>query len=138
MGGRSQQLRIKNNGKSTIPEDSDEKHYYYEYNIPRQLIYSRPRIFILGLGEFFYHPSYGSASSLSNGWVRGIKGSTSDTFEDGGAGGTATPVLLLLWVDRDSLQDRGILPFSSQRPPLSPGDKVGLTQLMDMPIFSLL
>ena len=23
-----------NNGKSTIPEDGDEKHYYYGYNIP--------------------------------------------------------------------------------------------------------
>ena len=28
-----------NNGKSTIPEDSDEKHYYYGYSIPMQLIY---------------------------------------------------------------------------------------------------
>ena len=27
------------NGKSTIPEDSNEKHYYYGYSIPRQLIY---------------------------------------------------------------------------------------------------
>ena len=27
-----------NNGKSTIPEDSNEKHYY-GYSIPRQLIY---------------------------------------------------------------------------------------------------
>ena len=26
-------------GKSTIPEDSDEKHYYYGYSIIRQLIY---------------------------------------------------------------------------------------------------
>ena len=25
--------------KSTIPEDNDEKHYYYMYNIPKQLIY---------------------------------------------------------------------------------------------------
>ena len=41
-------------------------------------------------------------------------------------------------MDRDSLQDRGILPFSSQRPSLGPGDKVGLSQLMGMPIFSLL
>ena len=29
-----------NNGKSTILRDSDNKHYYYGYNIPRQLIYS--------------------------------------------------------------------------------------------------
>ena len=28
-----------NNGKSTIPGDSNEKHYYYGYNIPKQLIY---------------------------------------------------------------------------------------------------
>ena len=28
-----------NNGKSTIPGDSDNKHYYYGYNILRQLIY---------------------------------------------------------------------------------------------------
>ena len=28
-----------NNGKSTIPGDSNEKHYYYGYSIPRQLIY---------------------------------------------------------------------------------------------------
>ena len=40
--------------------------------------------------------------------------------------------------DRDSLNDQGILLFSSQRPPLGPGDKVGLSQLMGMPIFSLL
>ena len=38
-GERSQQLRTNNNGKNTIPEVSDEKHYYYGYNIPRQLIY---------------------------------------------------------------------------------------------------
>ena len=31
------------------------------------------------------------------------------------------------WVDRDPLHDQGILPFSSQRPPLGPGDKVGLS-----------
>ena len=29
-----------NNGKSTIPEDNDEKHYYYRYSIPRQRSYS--------------------------------------------------------------------------------------------------
>ena len=45
-----------NNGKGIIPEDSDKKHYYYEYSIPRQLIYSRPRIFILGLGGFLLLP----------------------------------------------------------------------------------
>ena len=28
-----------NNGKSIIPKDSDEKHYYYGYSIPMQLIY---------------------------------------------------------------------------------------------------
>ena len=38
-GGRSQQLQTKNNGKNTIPEDSDEKYYSYGYSIPRQLIY---------------------------------------------------------------------------------------------------
>ena len=56
-----------NNYKSKIPEDSDEKHYYYGYNILRQLIYSGPRIFTLGLSGFFYRPSYGSASSLGAG-----------------------------------------------------------------------
>ena len=56
-----------NNGKSTIPEDSNEKHYYYRYSIPRQLIYSGPRIFIPGLGGFFYYPGYGSTSSLGSG-----------------------------------------------------------------------
>ena len=40
-------------------------------------------------------------------------------------------------MDRDPFQDQGILPFSSQRPLLGPGDKIGLTQLMDMPVFSL-
>ena len=39
----------------------------YGYIIPRQLIYFGPHIFILGLGEIFYHPGYGSASSLGNG-----------------------------------------------------------------------
>ena len=39
----------------------------YGYIIPRQLIYFGPRIFIPGLGEFFYHPGYGSASSPGNG-----------------------------------------------------------------------
>ena len=56
-----------NNGKSTISEDSDEKHYYYRYSIPRHLIYLEPRIFIPGLGGFFYRPGYGSASSLGSG-----------------------------------------------------------------------
>ena len=28
-----------NNDKSTILEDNGEKHYYYGYNIPRQLSY---------------------------------------------------------------------------------------------------
>ena len=41
-------------------------------------------------------------------------------------------------MDRDSLHDQGILPFSSQRPPLGPGGKVDLSQLMGVPIFSLL
>ena len=83
------------NGKSTIPEDSEEQHYYYGYSISRKLIYLEPRIFIPGLSGFFYCLGYGSTSSSGNGWVRGTKGSTSDTFEGGGAGGTATPVLLL-------------------------------------------
>ena len=39
-------------------------------------------------------------------------------------------------MDRNSFQDRGILPFSSQRPSPGPGDKIGRTQLMNMPIFS--
>ena len=65
--GRSQQLWTKNNGKSIIPEDSDEKHYYYRYIIPRLLIYSGPCIFIPRLSGFFYRPGYGSASSLGNG-----------------------------------------------------------------------
>ena len=43
-----------------------------------------------------------------------------------------------LAVDKDSLHDQGILPFSSQRPSLGPGDLVGLPQLMGMSIFSLL
>jgi len=58
---------MKNNGKSTILENSDKEHYYYGYNILRQLIYFGPRIFIPRLGGFFYHPGYGSASSLGNG-----------------------------------------------------------------------
>ena len=37
---------MNNNGKNTIPEDSDEKHYYYRYSIPRRVIYSAPRILI--------------------------------------------------------------------------------------------
>ena len=41
-------------------------------------------------------------------------------------------------MERDSLHDQGILSFGSQCPPLDPGDKIGLSQLMDMPIFSLL
>ena len=41
-------------------------------------------------------------------------------------------------MDRDPFQDRGILPFSSQRPSLGPGDKIGRTQLMNMSVFSLL
>ena len=40
MVGQSQQLWMKNNGKITIPEDSDNKHYYYWYSLPRQLSYS--------------------------------------------------------------------------------------------------
>ena len=60
-------LRTEYNDKSTIPEDSDEKHYYYGYNIPRQLIYSRACIFLLGLSGFFYRLGYGSASSLGKG-----------------------------------------------------------------------
>ena len=56
-----------NNGKSTILENNDERLYYYGYSILRQLIYSRPRIFILGLDEFFYRPGYGSASFLGVG-----------------------------------------------------------------------
>ena len=40
----------------------------YGYISPRQLIYFvRPRISILGLDGFFYHPGYGSASSLGRG-----------------------------------------------------------------------
>jgi len=62
-----------NNGKGTIPENSDNKHYYYGYNIPRQLIY----IF-----------SWQWLSERN-------QGSTSDTSEGGGADGAATPVLLL-------------------------------------------
>ena len=46
--GRSQQLRMKNNSKSTIPEDSDEQHYYYGYIIPRQLSYSSHASSLLG------------------------------------------------------------------------------------------
>ena len=41
-------------------------------------------------------------------------------------------------MDRDPLQDRGILPFINQCPPLGPSEQIGLTQLMDMPIFRLL
>ena len=37
--GRSQQLRMNDNGKNTISEDNNEKHYYYGYSIPRQLVY---------------------------------------------------------------------------------------------------
>ena len=40
----------------------------YGYIFPWQLIYFvGPHIFIPKLGGFFYHPSYGSASSLGNG-----------------------------------------------------------------------
>ena len=68
----------------------------YGYISPMQLIYFvGPPIFILGVGGFFYRSGYGSASSLGSGLVRGSKGSTFDNSEDGGAGGTATPVLLL-------------------------------------------
>ena len=28
-----------NNSKSTIQGDSNKKHYYYGYNVPRQLVY---------------------------------------------------------------------------------------------------
>ena len=68
----------------------------YGYISPRQLIYFvGPHIFIPGLDGFFYRPGYGFASSLGSGWMRGSKGSASDTSEGGGAGGTATSVLLL-------------------------------------------
>ena len=71
----------------------DNTNYWYIF--PSQLIYFvGPHIFIPGLDEFFYRPVYGSASSLGSGWVRGSKGSTSNTFEGGGAGGIATSVLL--------------------------------------------
>ena len=56
-----------NNDKSTIPENSDNKHYYYGYSIPKRLIYSAPRIFIPGLVGFFHRPGYGSTSSLGKG-----------------------------------------------------------------------
>ena len=42
-------LRMEYNGKSTIPEDSDEKHYYYRYSIPRRLIYSSHASSFLGV-----------------------------------------------------------------------------------------
>ena len=61
-----------NNGKSTIPRDSNEKHYYYGYSIPRQLLY-------IFLWQWLSERN---------------QGSTSDTSEGGGAGGAATPVLL--------------------------------------------
>ena len=38
-----------NNGKSTIPENGDEKHYYYGYIIPRQLSYSSHASSFLGV-----------------------------------------------------------------------------------------
>ena len=56
-----------NNGKSTIPEDNEEQHYYYGYSISRQLIYLELRIFIPGLGGFFNRLGYGSISSLGDG-----------------------------------------------------------------------
>jgi len=40
MVEQSQQLWMRNNSKITIPEDSDNKHYYYWYSLPRQLSYS--------------------------------------------------------------------------------------------------
>ena len=40
MVGQSQQLWMRNNGKITIPVDSDNKHYYYWYSLLRQLSYS--------------------------------------------------------------------------------------------------
>ena len=57
----------KKNGKSTIPEDSEEQHYYYGYSISRKLIYLEPRIFIPGLGGFFNRLGYGSTSFLGDG-----------------------------------------------------------------------
>ena len=40
-----------NNGKSTILKDSDEKHYYYGYSIPRQLSYSSHASSFLGSAD---------------------------------------------------------------------------------------
>ena len=40
-----------NNGKSTIPENHDEKHYYYRYSIPRQLSYSSHASSFLGSAD---------------------------------------------------------------------------------------
>ena len=104
-------------GKSIIPGDSNNKHYYYGYNIPRQLIYilSWQRLSERNQGFFFGH---------FRGWRCGRCCNTcSSSF----------------WrVDRDPFQNRGILPFSSQRPPLDLSDKEGLPQVMDIPIFSLL
>ena len=56
-----------NNGKSTILEEGDKKHYYYGYSISKQLIDTRPHIFIPRLSGFCYRPGYGSASFLGNG-----------------------------------------------------------------------
>ena len=58
-----------NNDKSTIQEDSDEKHYYYGYSIPRQLIYSGPHIFIPGLSGFSYRPGYARGRGSSGAWA---------------------------------------------------------------------
>ena len=44
-------LRTEYNDKSTIPEDSDEKHYYYGYSIPRRLIYSSHASSFLGVAD---------------------------------------------------------------------------------------
>ena len=41
-------------------------------------------------------------------------------------------------MDRDSLQDQGVLPFYGKRPMLGPCDKIGILQLLGVPIFSLL
>ena len=41
-------------------------------------------------------------------------------------------------MDRDSLQDQGVLPFYGKQPTLGPCDKIGILQLLGVPIFGLL
>ena len=84
-----------NNGKSTIQEDSDEKHYYYGHNILRQLIYLGTTHLYSCARRILLPPWLWICIFLWQWLMRGTKGSASNTSKGGGAGGSASPVLLL-------------------------------------------